>query len=249
MVGVNDTRPTSAADPTTFTYDPADPTPAVGGRIINPAAGGYRDNRKLEERADVLTFTSPPLIEPLEVIGNPILEVVHQTDNPHADLFVRVCEVRKNGRSMNVSDGFQRLEPEKSSGTISIRLDATAHRFTPGVRIRLQISEERIRVTRGIWARIKIRRRAATSNHHGGRSSMVTAASPVSPCRARPSGADAVTGQLAFVRTCSTILVDMKTQRASRFGRRRRQGLGVGGSRRARWTACTGQPRQSGKPS
>ena len=138
--GLNDTQPTSAAGPTLFTYDPADPTPAVGGRIINPAVGGYRDNRKLEKRADVLTFTSPPLIEPLEVIGHPILEVVHQTDNPHADLFVRVCEVRKNGRSINLSDGFQRLDPEKSSGPISIRLDAMAHRFTPGVRIRLQVS-------------------------------------------------------------------------------------------------------------
>jgi putative CocE/NonD family hydrolase len=138
--GLNDTQPTSTTGPTPFAYDPADPTPAVGGRRIHPAVGGFRDNRKLEERADVLTFTSPPLVEPLEVIGNPIVEVVHQTDNPYADLFVRVCEVRRNGRSINLSDGFQRLEPEKSSGTISIRLDALAHRFNPGVRIRLQVS-------------------------------------------------------------------------------------------------------------
>jgi predicted acyl esterase len=48
--------------------------------------------------------------------------------------------VRKNGRSINVSDAFQRLEPEKSSGTIRLQLDAMAHRFTPGTRIRLQIS-------------------------------------------------------------------------------------------------------------
>ena len=137
---LGDTQPTPTAGPSTFTYDPADPTPAVGGRVVNPAIGGYRDNRKLEERDDVLTFTSPPLIEPLEVIGNPVVELVHRTDNPYADLFVRLCEVRKNGRSINVSDGFQRLEPEKSSGTILLRLDAMAHRFSPGTRIRLQIS-------------------------------------------------------------------------------------------------------------
>ena len=138
--GLNEARPAPSTDPTTFTYDPADPTPAVGGRIINPAIGGFRDNRKLEERADVLTFTSPPLIETLEIIGNPVVEVAHQTDNPHADLFVRVCEVRKNGRSINVSDGFQRLDPEKANGTIQLRLDAVAHRFTPGASIRLQVS-------------------------------------------------------------------------------------------------------------
>jgi putative CocE/NonD family hydrolase len=137
---LGDERPPPTADPTTFTYDPAAPTPAVGGRIINPALGGYRDNRKLEERADVLTFTSPPLTESLEVMGNPVVEVVHQTDNPHADLFVRLCEVGTNGRSVNVSDGFRRLEPEQASGHIRLRLDAVAHRFDPGVSIRLQVS-------------------------------------------------------------------------------------------------------------
>ena len=137
---LGDTQPTSTAGQSTFTYDPADPTPAVGGRVINPALGGRRDNRKLEEREDVLTFTGPPLNESLEVIGNPVVELVHRTDNPHADLFVRLCEVRKNGRSVNVSDGFQRLEPAKSSGTILLGLEALAHRFTAGTRIRLQIS-------------------------------------------------------------------------------------------------------------
>jgi putative CocE/NonD family hydrolase len=137
---LGDTEPTPTAGPSMFIYDPGDPTPAVGGRVINPALGGHRDNRKLEQRDDVLTFTGPLLDEPLEVMGNPVVELVHRTDNPHADLFVRLCEVRKNGRSINVSDGFQRLEPEKSSGTIMLRLEALAHRFTPGTRIRLQIS-------------------------------------------------------------------------------------------------------------
>jgi putative CocE/NonD family hydrolase len=138
--GLGNTQPTPTAVPSTFIYDPANPTPAVGGRVINPARGGYRDNRELEKRDDVLTFTGPPLNEPLEVIGNPVVELVHRTDNPHADLFVRLCEVRKNGRSINVSDAFHRLEPEKSSGIILLRLDAMAHRFTPGTRIRLQVS-------------------------------------------------------------------------------------------------------------
>ena len=135
-----DIQPAPNAGPSRFTYDPADPTPAVGDRVINPAIGGYRDNRKLGEREDVLTFTGPPLIEPLEVIGNPVVELVHRTDHPHADIFVRLCEVGRNGRSINLSDGFQRLEPDKSNGTILLRLEAMAHRFNPGTRIRLHVS-------------------------------------------------------------------------------------------------------------
>jgi putative CocE/NonD family hydrolase len=138
--GLDANQPTPEAGSSAFTYDPARPTPAVGGRVINPTLGGYRDNRELEARDDVLTFTGPPLSAPVEVIGSPAVELEHRTDNPYADLFVRLCEVRSDGRSINLSDGFQRLAPERSSGTIRLRLEAMAHRFLPGTRIRLQIS-------------------------------------------------------------------------------------------------------------
>jgi putative CocE/NonD family hydrolase len=133
-------HPSPSSLPSTFRFDPADPTPAVGGRVINPALAGTRDNRKLEQRDDVLTFTTPPLDEPLEVIGNPVTELVHRTDNPCADIFVRICEVTAKGHSLNLSDGFVRLSTEKHSGSVVIRLDAIAHRFASGNRIRLQVS-------------------------------------------------------------------------------------------------------------
>jgi putative CocE/NonD family hydrolase len=138
--GLAATPPPASAGPTTFTYDPARPTPTVGGRVINPAIGGRRDNRRLEARPDVVTFTSPPLTEPLEVLGEPVVEVVHETDNPWADLFVRLCEVGRGGRSTNLSDGFVRLGPDDANGTVVLRLDAVAHRFTAGSRLRLQVS-------------------------------------------------------------------------------------------------------------
>ncbi|HYI55365.1 MAG TPA: CocE/NonD family hydrolase [Microlunatus sp.] len=132
--------PDSGAGPSTFTYDPAAPTPSVGGRVINPVIGGRRDNRVLERRTDVLTFTSSPLEEPLEIIGTPEVELAHHSDNPYADLFVRLCEVRRDGRSVNLCDGFRRLRPEDSDDLITIRLESLAHRFVAGTRIRLQVS-------------------------------------------------------------------------------------------------------------
>jgi putative CocE/NonD family hydrolase len=134
------TQPPTTARPSSFAYDPADPTPAVGGRVINPAIGGRRDNRTLEQRGDVLTFTSPPLTEPLEVIGSPVAELVHRSDNPHVDLFARLCEVSPSGRSMNLRDAFRRLDADQSNGTVRLRSDAMAHRFERGTRIRVQIS-------------------------------------------------------------------------------------------------------------
>lgn len=138
--GLGESRPEPGAGPSTFTYDPAEPTPSVGGRTLSPGTSGYRDNRRLERRADVLTFTTKPLDEPVEVVGSPVVELAHRTDNPHADLFVRLCDVSSSGKSVNVSDGFRRLDPQQAQGTVSIRLEAVAHCFGPRSRIRLQVS-------------------------------------------------------------------------------------------------------------
>ncbi|WP_448628381.1 CocE/NonD family hydrolase [Geodermatophilus sp. URMC 64] len=136
--GLGDDEPPVDAPPSTFTYDPADPTPTVGGRLLE--RGGYRDQKELEARADVLTFTGPVLLQPLEVVGAPVVELVHTTDNPHADLFVRLCEVDAKGRSRNVSEAFRRLDPQAASGVVRLELDACAHRFAPGTRLRLQVA-------------------------------------------------------------------------------------------------------------
>jgi putative CocE/NonD family hydrolase len=136
---LGDARPTADAAPATFTYDPADPTPTLGGRLLSPD-GGYRDQKKLEARPDVVTFTGPVLDAPLEVIGVPVVELTHTTDNPHADLFVRLCEVDAKGRSRNVSETFRRLDPAAATGVVRLELDACAHRFAAGTRLRVQVS-------------------------------------------------------------------------------------------------------------
>lgn len=132
-------RAATGAGPVEFTYDPADPTPTVGGRLL-AAAGGYRDDRALAGRPDVRAFTGPPLAAPLEVVGVPTVELAHRTDNPHADLFVRISEVDAKGRSRNVSDGFLRLDPERSGPVVRLQLDAVAHRFAAGNRLRLLVA-------------------------------------------------------------------------------------------------------------
>ena len=130
--------PPADASPSRFTYQPADPTPTVGGRLLSPVAG-YRDDSRLAERHDVLTFTGPILTEPVEVIGTPHVELAHSADNPHSDVFVRVSEVDRRGASRNVSDGYLRLVSDPT-GPVRVDLDPVAHRFGAGSRIRLLIA-------------------------------------------------------------------------------------------------------------
>ncbi|MEZ0364696.1 CocE/NonD family hydrolase [Mycobacterium sp. pUA109] len=120
-----------------FRYDPADPTPTIGGRLLSPDSG-YRDDSRLYRRHDVLSFTGDPLTDDLDVCGTPVLELAHSSDTPHVDVFVRISEVDAKGRSVNVSDGYRRLR--EHSGPLRIELDPIARRFAAGSRLRVLIA-------------------------------------------------------------------------------------------------------------
>jgi putative CocE/NonD family hydrolase len=121
----------------TFVYDPANPTPTIGGRLLAREAG-YRDDTRLARRADVLSYTGDPLPAELYVVGTAVAELEHSCDNPNHDVFVRISEVDARGRSRNVTDAFVRRTGQ--SGPVRIEFDAVAHRFAGGSRIRLLVA-------------------------------------------------------------------------------------------------------------
>ncbi|MFD5160855.1 CocE/NonD family hydrolase [Streptomyces hawaiiensis] len=128
--------------PSTYVYDPAHPTPTVGGPLLSIDAGS-KDNAKLESRLDVLTFTTAPLTEPLEIMGVPVVDLAHTRSNPHADVFVRLCDVDPKGVSRNFAEGLLRLDPTSPIDqvqTVRVRLDACAHEVKAGHRVRLLIA-------------------------------------------------------------------------------------------------------------
>jgi hypothetical protein len=129
-----------------YSYDPSNPTPAVGGTMFSPIGAGAQDNRNLEARADVLTFTTAPLSHAMEVIGCVRLQLYVRSSLEYTDFFGRLCDVRPDGRSTNICDGLFRITPQDISvlpdGSTCIEIDmwATAYRFQPGHALRLQVS-------------------------------------------------------------------------------------------------------------
>lgn len=126
-----------ASGSATFVYDPADPTPTVGGRLLAGSSAGYRDDTALAERSDVLAFTGPVLGADLDVIGVPRIELEHTADTVSFDVMVRISDVDPDGHSHNVSDGY--LSVSNAPGTVRIDFDHIAHRFRAGHRVRLLI--------------------------------------------------------------------------------------------------------------
>ncbi|MGW5397727.1 CocE/NonD family hydrolase [Streptomyces sp. NPDC003952] len=132
--------PAESSPVVSFRYDPADPTPSLGGPLLSRTAGA-RDNGTLEARDDVLTFTGPPLTEPLDVLGPVSARLSVSTGTGHADVFTRLCDVDAQGRSVNVCDGLGQVRTEgREPSRITVPMSSTAHRFAVGHRIRWQIS-------------------------------------------------------------------------------------------------------------
>ncbi len=137
--------PPVESEPDHYTYDPSDPTPAVGGTQFG-LLGGARDNRALERRADVLVYTSERLRELVEVIGAVRLELYVDSTCDFTDFFGRVCDLHPDGKSINLCDGLFRIEPGKGEpqpdGSLRIEIDlwATGHVFRKGHAIRLIVA-------------------------------------------------------------------------------------------------------------
>ncbi len=137
-------QPAGDGESTAFTYDPADPTPSVGGRLMSLRTGGSLDNSALELRADVLTFSTDALENAVEIAGIPVVRLHLHSDNVYFDVFARLCDVSPDGRSVNVTDQIFRSSPADvrpgEIWQIELPLTDVSHVFDVGHLIRLQVS-------------------------------------------------------------------------------------------------------------
>ena len=138
--GTLTTSPAAGQAVSSFRYDPAHPTPSVGGPSMDSRTAKPQRNNALEARDDVLVFTSEPLLAAVEVIGPASISLRARGSGPHFDVFARLCDVDPRGRSWNVCDGLVRVGDGDAWTEITVPMSATAHRFGAGHRLRVQIS-------------------------------------------------------------------------------------------------------------
>jgi uncharacterized protein len=137
--------PEGPSSPDRYRYDPTDPTPAVGGPVLL-AREAVVDNRALEARSDVLTFSTEPLTATVEAVGPVWVELWVSANLDYFDVFARVCDVDSKGASWNVTDALAGVAPGRYEGgadgsrRVTFGLWPMGHRFAAGHRIRLQVS-------------------------------------------------------------------------------------------------------------
>jgi putative CocE/NonD family hydrolase len=142
--GVLSIDPPSGEPPDTFSYDPMDPVPTVG-------AQGIHDHRRVETRADVLIYSTPPLEEEIEVTGPVKLILFAATSAPDTDFTARLIDVAPGGYAANLCEGIVRARYRDTARCstlmepggpyrFTIDLVATSNLFQRGHRIRLEVS-------------------------------------------------------------------------------------------------------------
>jgi hypothetical protein len=147
--------PTSGAPKDTFTYDPADPVPTLGGNNCcrsDIVPMGAFDQRAAERRDDVLVFTGPELTKPVEVTGPIVMKLFASTMAKDTDWTAKLVDVHPSGFAQNIQDGIIRgryresvggaAKPTESGKVYEYTIDmwSTSNTFLPGHRVRVEIS-------------------------------------------------------------------------------------------------------------
>jgi putative CocE/NonD family hydrolase len=145
-----------AADaPDGFAYDPMNPVQSYGGNVCctgNAVTGGAFDQRKMEERPDILVYTSEPLKEGIEASGPIGVTLYVSSDAKDTDFTVKLIDVYPDGTAYNLDETIQRMRYRDGydkplawmspAGVYKVALQpmTTSNYFAAGHRVRIEVS-------------------------------------------------------------------------------------------------------------
>ncbi|MFN7930929.1 MAG: CocE/NonD family hydrolase [Blastocatellia bacterium] len=141
--------------PDKFDYDPMNPVSSYGGNVCctgNAVQGGAFDQRKMEERQDILVYSTEPLTEGIEVSGPIEVTLYVSSDAKDTDFTVKLIDVYPDGRAYNLDETIQRVRYRNGYDKPVAWMEAgkvykvtlspmtTSNFFEAGHRIRLEVS-------------------------------------------------------------------------------------------------------------
>ncbi|HQU92486.1 MAG TPA: CocE/NonD family hydrolase [Pyrinomonadaceae bacterium] len=141
--------------PDRFKYDPMDPVPSYGGNVCctgNAVRGGSFDQSKMEERQDILVYSTDPLTEGVELSGPIDVTLYVSSDAKDTDFTVKLIDVDETGKAWNLDETIQRMRYRDGYDKPMVWMESgkvyrvkfspmnTSNYFAAGHRIRIEIS-------------------------------------------------------------------------------------------------------------
>ena len=148
--GTLSTAPPGDEPADSYVYDPDDPAPTLrGSTLIIPH--GVQDQRSVEDRQDVLVYTSGPLERDLEITGPIKVRLYAASTATDTDFTAKLVDVRPDGYAHNLQDGIIRARYRTSAAEPSliepgrvyqyeIDLWSTSHLVKAGHQLRVEVS-------------------------------------------------------------------------------------------------------------
>jgi hypothetical protein len=149
--GTLTTTPPASEPHDAFTYNPDDPVPTLGGQSMFIENTGPKNRRPVEQRADVLVYSTAPLAQPVEVTGPIMLTLYAASSAPDTDFTATLVDVHPDGKAIHLCEGIVRarfresyerptlIEPSKVY-EYTFSLWETSNIFEAGHCIRLEVS-------------------------------------------------------------------------------------------------------------
>ncbi|HVF46044.1 MAG TPA: CocE/NonD family hydrolase, partial [Pyrinomonadaceae bacterium] len=149
------TAPPAADTPDRFEYDPMNPVPSYGGNVCctgNAVQGGAFDQSKMEERQDILVYTSEVLKEGIELSGPIDVTLFVSSDAKDTDFTIKLIDVDELGKAWNLDETIQRMRYRDGYDKPMVWMERgkvykvkfqpmnTSNYFGPGHRIRIEVS-------------------------------------------------------------------------------------------------------------
>lgn len=131
--------PLSTQPAATYSHDPEDPVPTIGGNQLGAPTGPF-DQKSIESREDVAVFTTEVLTAPVEIIGRLHGRLWISSPAAHSQVVIRLTDVYPDGRSMLIAEGISRFQGIGSFSPVDVDLWSTAMVFNTGHQIRISIS-------------------------------------------------------------------------------------------------------------
>jgi uncharacterized protein len=138
-----------------FIYDPREPVSSYGGNVCctgNAVTGGAFDQRKMEERPDILVYTTEPFKEGTEVSGPIDVTLYVSSDVKDTDFTVKIIDVAPNGPAYNLDETIQRVRYRNGYDKpiammekgkvykVTLQPMTTSNYFAAGHSIRIEVS-------------------------------------------------------------------------------------------------------------
>jgi putative CocE/NonD family hydrolase len=148
------TAPPGVQPPDSYTYDPAFPAPSLGGHSCCGAQSGPQgpyDQTPVEQRSDVLVYSSAPLEHDTEVTGPATVRLWAESTSSDTDFTAKLTAMKPDGEVVNLNNGILRTSFRESlsdpTPTVpgkpyeyQIHVWPTSYEFRAGDIIRLEIS-------------------------------------------------------------------------------------------------------------